>query len=180
MKWLPAILALLLLGGCASQQRTAEKGGGGGPSALGRYEAQFTPSDYDADSAGSHAAPTDSAGIPPPSDADTFAHASTELIPGFRVQLLATTSIDEVNVRKSQAEEAVPGEWFYIEFDPPTYKLRAGNFRTRFEADRFARMIAARGFADAWTVPGRVVKDPGPPPPPSHPTAPPDTTSVPH
>ncbi len=173
------MLALLLLGGCASQQRSAEKGTGGGPSALGRYEAQFTPSDYDTDSAGTRTAPADSAGVLSPSATDTFAHASTELIPGFRVQLLATTSIDEVNARKSQAEEAVPGEWFYIEFDPPAYKLRAGNFRTRFEADRFARMIAARGFADAWTVPERVLKDPGPPPPP-HPTVPPDSTAAPH
>ncbi len=179
MRWLPASLALLMLGGCASQQRTAGKGSGGGPNALGRYEAQFTPSDYDVDSAGARTAPADSAEVPTPSTTDTSPHGATELIPGFRVQLLATTSIDEVNAHKAEAEEAVPGEWFYIEFDPPTYKLRAGNFRTRFEADRFARMIAARGFADAWTVPQRVLKDPGPPPPP-HPGAPSDTTSVPH
>ncbi len=177
MTWLPATLAVLVLGGCASQQRTAEKGAGGGPNDLGRYESQFTPSDYDPDSAGIRPARTDTAAVPLPSAIDSMAHASTELIPGFRVQLLATTSIDEVSVRKTQAEEAFPTEWFYIEFDPPAYKLRAGNFRTRFEADRFARMIAARGFSDAWTVPERVVKDPGVPPP--RPIAPADSTAAP-
>jgi hypothetical protein len=102
------------------------------------------------------------------------------MVPGFRVQLVATSSIDEVNTRKTQAEEEFPGEWFYIEFDPPSYKLRAGNFQTRFDADRFARTLAARGFGDAWTVPEHVFQSPPPPPPPAKtPAAAPDSTAAP-
>lgn len=179
MKGTAAVAVVLCLAGCASSpERGSEGREGGAPSALRQYENQFTPSDYDPDRP-ANAAPDSGLGLRPVS-ADMTAPLPVAMVPGFRVQLVATSSIDEVNARKTQAEEAFPGEWYYIEFDPPTYKLRAGNFQTRFEADRFARMLAARGFGDAWTVPERVFLSPPPPPPPAKTqAAPPDSAAAP-
>jgi hypothetical protein len=165
------LFLLLLLAGCSSSpQKGDEEGTAGGPSALRRYEDQFTPSEYDSLPAATGASLPDSVLLP--SSSASGAPSSTELVPGFRVQLLATPNIDEAAARKAEAEAAFPGDWFYIEYDPPAYKLRAGNFRSRFDADRFARMIAARGFADAWTVPERVLRNPPSPPPRPAPAAP--------
>jgi hypothetical protein len=88
--------------------------------------------------------------------------APRELIPGFRVQIFASTSIDEATKQKEAAEGLFPDEWLYIVYDPPTYKVRAGNFITRFDADRFLKQSSQDGFRDAWIVPDRVYKDPPP------------------
>lgn len=81
------------------------------------------------------------------------------IVPGYRVQLIATPEIDDANAKKLEAEAAFPGQWFYLEYDPPTYKLRAGNFLNRTDADSYARYLAENGYPDAWIVPERVVKN---------------------
>jgi hypothetical protein len=102
---------------------------------------------------------------------DIGAPAPAELIYGFRVQMFASTNIDDVSAQKEIAEEMFPGEWFYLVYDPPTYKLRAGNFLSRFEADRFLKQVTERGYRDSWIVPDRVYKDiaPRPEEPPGNP-----------
>jgi hypothetical protein len=87
------------------------------------------------------------------------------MVQGFRVQILSTASIDSANARLREAAEAFPSEWYYLEYDAPTYKVRAGNFLTKYEADRFAKQLIERGYKTAWTVPQRVYKNPPPPPP---------------
>jgi hypothetical protein len=158
-------LATAMLWGCSGTKETAAPPATADET-LKKYEAEFRPSDYDPDPSGrtrrggisdSEATDTMSTEMSPPS--------SLEFVQGFRVQLLATTSIDEANAKKAEAEGIFPGEWIYVEFDPPTYKVRAGNFQSRIEADRFAKLAASHGFQDAWPVPERVYKQPPPPPP---------------
>lgn len=158
---------IILLSGCShSEETTKTEVREEQPSAaVRRAEESFNPSDYDR--------------IPATRREDTTTHATTsreapanlpappagELAPGYRVQIISTTSIDEANAKKLYAESLFPTEWFYLQYDPPTYKIRAGNFLVRFDADRFRAQIAARGFAGAWVVPERVFKNP---PPPTH------------
>ncbi len=128
------------------------------PPLLREYESRFVPSSYDADT-------TRQRGILLPvgdglSSVDSSFFTGDEFVPGFRIQLATTMDIDSANTRKAQAEAAFPSESLFIDFDPPAYKLRAGNFHTRFEADRFARLAAQKGFPDAWPVPTRVLRDP--------------------
>ncbi len=153
---------LLLLSGCPHPDETIRN-----PvredqptAAVRRAEESFNPSDYDPvapaprrDTTG-HVAPGIEA-LPKelaPGDADR--------VPGYRVQLISTTSIDEANAKKLYAESLFPAEWFYLEYDPPTYKIRAGNFLVRFDAERFRALITARGFPGAWVVPDRVFNNP--------------------
>jgi SPOR domain len=140
---------------------------------LKKYEAGFHPSDYDPDLSRGKRQGNSESDIPDTTMDDSTPASSPELVAGFRVQLLATTSIDEANARKVEAEGIFPGEWIYVEYDPPAYKVRAGNFQSRVDADRFTKLAASRGFQDAWPVPERVYKQPPPLPP--HPQPAPDT-----
>ncbi len=160
------ILALaILLAGCSGSRETSSTHTAtpAAKSESDRYERTFAPSDHDPESDAAH---TQTGLVPGTAGGttDTSSASVPEMISGYRVQLLATTDIDEVTSRKTTLENAFPTEWFYIEFDPPVYKLRAGNFPTRMDADRFARALAAQGYTDAWAVPERVFKNPAPVP----------------
>jgi hypothetical protein len=166
MKTLVAASLLFLLAGCSSRmERSAEPRSDEGLDVLRRYEAEFTPSDFDSlrttDSLAATHGNLSNAGN------NSSVLDASESMQGFRVQLLSTTNIDDATSMRSRAEAAFPDEWFYVEFDPPTYKLRAGNFHSRYDADRFARALSGKGFAEAWPVPARIVRNP--PPPPLHP-----------
>lgn len=155
--------AALLSAGCGSSR--TERSESDFVEEARKYEAAFRPSDF----------------LPKPSPTTSDTEVKTppveerqgtlrtpqapELIQGFRVQVFASTSIDAADSAKNEADELFPGEWFYVVYDPPTYKVRGGNFATRHEADRFAGQLRGRGYRDAWLVPERVYKDPAPRPP---------------
>lgn len=157
---------ILLLCGCPATREIAqsESPKESPAPAVRAAEESFNPSDYQPpartrrDSTLLATPAAESTATPPPAQ-------PAELVPGYRVQLISTTSIDEANARKLYAESLFPDEWFYLQYDPPTYKIRAGNFLRRFDADRFRSQAAERGFVGAWVVPERVLKNPPPPPP---------------
>ena len=59
----------------------------------------------------------------------------------FRVQLTSSRSRTEVNDMKSQFSAKYPGIPVYISFDPPTFKLRVGNFTSKGDAEQFLREL---------------------------------------
>jgi hypothetical protein len=157
-------LGMSLLAGCSGSRET-EKPSTAVEETLKKYEAGFKPSDYDPEPKGKSGHSGTSADSIPDSGATLVeAPTSMELVAGFRVQLFSTTNIDEANLKKADAEATFPDEWVYVEYDPPTYKVRAGNFKSRIAADRFANLASSNGFQEAWTVPERVYKQPPPPP----------------
>jgi hypothetical protein len=150
------LITFLMITGCGGAKQAQQTEASSESSVLEEYEAGFRPSDYDVDagkvfsdlrkekdrqSSSSESGPT----VEPP-----------VYVSGYRVQLLATTDIDEATSQKVAAEAAFPYEWFYIEYDPPTYKLRAGNFLSRSEAEAFTQILQSKGYPDAWVVPDRV------------------------
>jgi hypothetical protein len=164
MKQLPIIAVALLLSACGSTKEAAkpERTDSGYMDDLRKYEAQFRPSDYDVEIEAILKADKENTLKEKETPAQTGQIRPQELVTGFRVQIYSSTNIDQANEKKAQAEARFPGEWFYIVYDPPTYKLRAGNFLARFEADRFAQHLAEEGYRDAWIVPERVYKNPPP------------------
>ncbi|HCV42772.1 MAG TPA: hypothetical protein DGH68_04770 [Bacteroidetes bacterium] len=132
---------------------------------LKQYEATFRPSDYDQPLKDFFPE------IKNPTSKDTTAGSislnpqALELTQGYRVQIFATTNHDEAEQMKATAETQFPEEWFYVVYDAPTYKLRAGNFLERYEADRFGKSLAEKGYRDAWVVPEKVFKNAPPRPP---------------
>jgi hypothetical protein len=154
------LLVLVTISACSSS-REAESGGSA-TETLHRFESEFDPTRYNPDVAvivsDDPAKGTESAGPP----VETSNPPPAELVQGFRVQIHASTNIDQTSQQKELAEELFPAEWFYMVFDPPTYKLRGGNFLTRFEADRFLKELKDAGFRDSWIVPDRVIRNPVP------------------
>jgi len=147
------------LWGCSSSKEAEKKSdASAAENEMAIYESGFRPSDYDVDvkvffselkrESERKAIPSEPAVIEPPIIAS-----------GFRVQLLSTANIEEANTKKAEAEVMFPTEWFYIAYDPPAYKLRAGNFLNRAEAESYMTILSENGYPDAWVVPEKVIKN---------------------
>jgi hypothetical protein len=159
MKWL-VIIAGLVVAGCASTtEKTRTEGTHPPEEDLRKYESDFRPSDHDPAVAVRHTTRDTARSVQ-----DTEGNASDSLpeeyVSGYRVQIFVSTNIDAAKQKKGEAEALFPHEWFYLEYDAPTYKVRAGNFLQRYEAERFARLAGEQGFKDSWPVPERVLKNP--------------------
>ena len=163
--WLFQALTAVWMIGCAGKQEATRAAGADAGAALRAHEADFNPSSLDPipGATGKTSFPDSAAATN--GQADAPAPAPTETVQGFRVQVYSTANIDEANAKKAELEGAIPQERVYLEYDPPTYKIRVGNFLNRYDADRFVRYLADKGFAGAWAVPQRVLKNPPPIPP---------------
>ncbi len=160
-----ALLPALYLSACApSREAAREPAARGNQDPLGKFESDFRPSDHDTIAP----PPAPHPGAPSAwKKGDTAGAVSAtdtvgELVPGFRVQIYSTTDIDQAKAKKLEAEGDFPTEWFYLQYDPPTYKIRGGNFLQRYEAERFVRLAVDRGFSDSWAVPEKVFSQPPP------------------
>ena len=69
----------------------------------------------------------------------------------YRVQVIATTSRKEVNEAKSLFSSKFPGIPVFISFAPPTFRLRAGNFLERKDAQSFLREVR-KSFPASFVV----------------------------
>ena len=170
---LRAALALsvsAILAGCSPSGQTTSDQPGTNEEMIRAAEASFRPSDHDPLPVQPEAEQ--------PSIVDTArallqgeaaAPTTSEMVQGFRVQAYSTVHIDRARVRMADLEALFPGEWFYLDFASPSYRIRAGNFHTRLDAERFARQMIDQGFTEAWVVPERIYKNVGkrPAPPPA-------------
>lgn len=166
-----ALIVAGLLTGCSSSRQSTSDQAQNGEDQIRAAEASFRPSDHDPQQARAQAMalhPVDTARAQ--NSGESPLPTAGEMVQGFRVQAFSTTNIDLASAKKADLEAMFPGEWFYMDYASPSYKIRAGNFLAKLDADRFARLMNDMGFADAWAVPERVYKSigrrPTPPPPP--------------
>jgi hypothetical protein len=149
--------AFVVLSGCGSTESsrkssTSPTGEQDHKVAVSQFERTFNPSDYDDEieiiqkqhefeqQRGATERQQDSVVV------------ESELTQGFRIQIFATASIDEANAMRQTAVQRLTEDSVYVVFDPPVYKVRVGDFRTRVEANQRLGVISAMGFADAWVV----------------------------
>ena len=149
---------MLLLIACGDTQEASRE------VKLKDYEATFRPSDFD-EPVSDFFPDTQKVTRKDSSTAIAEITQAPEVTRGYRVQIFAATSYDDAMKTKSDAEAQFPDEWFYVVYDAPTYKVRAGNFVERYEADRFAKVLTEKGYRDSWVVPEKVFKNPPPRPP---------------
>lgn len=81
-------------------------------------------------------------------------------IPGFRVQIGSTQDLSAAVAERAKAETLLTNYNVYIIYDSPYYKVRAGDFRARYDATQAANFISSHGFSEAWVVPDNVFKNP--------------------
>lgn len=79
-----------------------------------------------------------------------------DFTPGWRVQLFASTSMvaanDEAGVARGRFVESV-----YVEYEPPYYKVRVGDYLTKDGARGMANRAKTQGYDEAWVVETLVV-----------------------
>ncbi len=162
MRSIPVMILALLLAGCGATKESTTGGRADSDAAIRSFESVFQPSDHDP------LKPRTQDRVPRRPDSlatqdanETLTPTAAETVQGFRVQVYSSTEIDVARAKKAEFEAAFPEEWFYLDYQAPTYKLRVGNFLTRFEAERFARTLTDQGYREAWTVPETVLRAPG-------------------
>jgi SPOR domain len=154
-----AIVLFSLLTGCSSSKETGASETDASVAGMRKSEEDFRPSDYD-QPVDSFFHAEDLKRSLPNDTVDTLSETTpAEQIQGYRVQIYSSSSIDSANTHKGIAEKDFPTTMFYLVYDPPTYKVRGGNFQSRFDADRFTREIVQKGYEDGWVVPDRIFKD---------------------
>jgi hypothetical protein len=131
---------------------------------LRKYEATFQPSNYNPDVGRLLKEEKQNTSLQGDVPVEQATEQTAELVPGFRVQIFSGPGIDEANAKMAEVQEIFPLEWFYVVYDAPTYKIRTGNFLTRFDAERFVKQLSERGYRDGWVVPEKVLKNPPPKP----------------
>ncbi len=76
---------------------------------------------------------------------------------GFRIQIFSTSNIDEAMNMRTNVLTKLPQDSVYIVYDPPVYKIRLGDFQTRYDASIELPTIVNMGYSDAWIVPDNIV-----------------------
>jgi hypothetical protein len=76
--------------------------------------------------------------------------------PGWRVQIFASSSMVSADELAEKARAAFT-EPVYVEYEPPFYKVRVGDFLTKQEAHHMMNRAKAEDF-DAWVVEALVVR----------------------
>lgn len=125
---------------------------------LSYYEATLRPSDFDEEIdivQKTHAENHGTAPIEIPADSAVVEEVVAQ---GFRIQIFATSSIDEANSAKLTAEGRVGQDEVYVVYDPPVYKVRVGDYVERLEANQRLSKLINQGYPDAWVVADRVIQ----------------------
>jgi len=73
-------------------------------------------------------------------------------IDGYRVQVLSTDDIEEANRVRAEIYEKTARKEVYVTFEPPFYKVKAGDFTTKSEANDFKFKLNQLGYSEAKVV----------------------------
>ncbi len=74
-----------------------------------------------------------------------------EKIMGYRVQIFATLKKEKAQYIADQARRIL-SKSVYVEYVPPFYKVRVGDFRNREDAEEYRDYLRANGYPDAFVV----------------------------
>jgi hypothetical protein len=124
---------------------------------LNDYEKTFNPIPYSKDIAIviEKNATQNQQGIFTPPSQDTV-EAQEEIVQGFRIQLFSSSDFEDASQFKISLQDRSVSDSVYIVFDPPVYKVRVGDYSTRYEANQRLLYYIDLGYRDAWVVPDRV------------------------
>ncbi|MFQ5630270.1 MAG: SPOR domain-containing protein [bacterium] len=70
---------------------------------------------------------------------------------GYRIQILQTEDVQEAREFQQDTFLRLDVD-AYVSYDNPYYKVRVGDFTSRFEAEEFLTTLEGRGFKSAWIV----------------------------
>ncbi len=82
---------------------------------------------------------------------DTTITPSGVTVPGYRVQIFASSTNEGANKVASEARFKFT-ERAYVEYDAPYYKVRIGDYKNRSDAEILREKAKNLGYGDAWIV----------------------------
>jgi hypothetical protein len=71
---------------------------------------------------------------------------------GYRVLVLTTDNLDEANTMKSEIYFKTDQKPVYISFDPPFYKVKAGDFVNSTDANEFGFKLNQMGYTECKII----------------------------
>jgi hypothetical protein len=155
------IMAVLLITGCASRRfiDMTDDASNNQKQSLSYYESTLNPSDYDREVSGiEKMQKEEKQGLNPLDIPKDTLVMQEEIVQGFRVQVFSSSGVDEANLMKNIVQEKFINDSVYVVYDPPVYKVRAGDFLNRYEANQRLQDFVAGGYRDAWIVPDRIIQ----------------------
>ena len=76
---------------------------------------------------------------------------------GYRVQIAAYTSQSQANSEADRARGML-GRSVYVQYIAPYYKVRVGNFTSKYEADLYKSQVrSTTSYGGAWVVPSEII-----------------------
>jgi hypothetical protein len=71
---------------------------------------------------------------------------------GFRVQIIATDNLEEANRVNTDISSLIPNHRTYVNFEPPFYKVKLGDFRENYEASDMRFRLSQMGYTESKVV----------------------------
>lgn len=71
---------------------------------------------------------------------------------GFRVQIIATDNLDDANTMNSEISSLIPNQRSYVNFEPPFYKVKIGDFTEISVANDMRFRLSQMGFTESKVV----------------------------
>jgi hypothetical protein len=144
-------VAVFLAGCSAAEQSVHEE-----ERSIQEHEESFDPSDYRSEPMEIPEPPARENALLEEREATVWIER-TERVMGYRVQLFSTTDIDRAQealerFRQESQELQLDVGRLDMSYDAPYYKIRAGDFLGRKQADELRDALREAGIDDAWVV----------------------------
>ena len=83
-------------------------------------------------------------------------------VTGFRIQIFSASTRQAADQAQAQAREAFETDAVFVAFEPPFFKVRIGNYRTRKDAEQFLKIVKEAGFTSSFLVQAEIKVSPSP------------------
>ncbi len=97
--------------------------------------------------------------LPPQLRTDTTQISLNEMVQGFRVQVGVYMNLNYA-IEISDKASGLLDESVYLDFDPPFYKVRVGDYFLRKDAMELLEKVIIKDFEDSFIIPTTVYKYP--------------------
>ena len=83
---------------------------------------------------------------------DTSISVETEVVKGYRVLVLTTDNLEEANNMRSAVYFVSNQKNVYVDFEPPFYKVKAGDFTELSDANDLSFKLNQLGYTEARVI----------------------------
>jgi cell division septation protein DedD len=79
---------------------------------------------------------------------------------GFRLQVFSASTRQAAEDARNRAKQHLSRDDVFIDFDPPYFKVRVGNFKTRKEAEKLLKTAQKQGYETPFVVETQIQTSP--------------------